>query len=124
MEQFSLDKYLADPSKKLVTRDGRKVRIICTNANMDYPIVALVESIDGTGERIISSSKEGLYLRNDICNDDILFAPEPTEGWINVYRTEGIVSTGSIVYESKEEAEKLGKDSKCYITTIKIKWEE
>ena len=31
MKQFSLEEYLANPSKKVVTRDGRNVRIICTD---------------------------------------------------------------------------------------------
>ena len=29
MKRFSLDEYLKNPSKKVVTRMGRKVRIIC-----------------------------------------------------------------------------------------------
>ena len=125
MEQFSLEKYLADPSKKLVTRDGRKVRIVCTDANMDYPIVALVESMDGTGERVVSFSKEGLYLRNDVCIDDLFFAPEKHEGWVNVYRNSdsGRVYTGA-AYDSKEDAEKRKESGENYVTTIKIEWEE
>ena len=31
MEQFSLEKYLANPSRKVVTRSGHSVRIICTD---------------------------------------------------------------------------------------------
>ena len=31
MEQFSLEKYLASPSRKVVTRDGSPVRILCTD---------------------------------------------------------------------------------------------
>ena len=42
MEQFSLDKYLENPSRKVVTRDGRSVRIICTDAKSELPIIALV----------------------------------------------------------------------------------
>ena len=42
MKQFSLDKYLENPSRKVVTRDGRVVRIICCDAKNSKPIVALV----------------------------------------------------------------------------------
>ena len=122
MEQFSLDKYLANPSRKVVTRDGKNVRIVCTDANMDYPIVALVESMDGTGERVVSFSKEGLYLRNDVCIDDLFFAPEKHEGWINIFSYEKSFARGPI-YNSKEEAEEIGKLSEYYSTTIKIEWE-
>ena len=39
---FSLEEYLADTSRKVVTRDGKPVRIICTDADRKNPIVALV----------------------------------------------------------------------------------
>lgn len=31
MKQFSIKEYLANPSRGIVTRDGRSVRIICTD---------------------------------------------------------------------------------------------
>ena len=43
MRQFNLDEYIANPSLKVVTRDGRPARIICIDANMKYPIVALIK---------------------------------------------------------------------------------
>ena len=43
MEQFNLDEYLKNPSRKVITRDGKNVRIICTDATASYPIVALIE---------------------------------------------------------------------------------
>lgn len=43
MEQFSLDEFLKNPTRPIVTRDGNIVRIICTDRNnKEYPIVALV----------------------------------------------------------------------------------
>lgn len=51
MEQFSLDKWLENPSRKVVTRDGRPVRIICWDRNTTYwKIIALVTSPDGSVE--------------------------------------------------------------------------
>ena len=47
MKQFSLTEYLKNPSRKIVTRDGRLVkRILCVDAKGDYPIVALIKSKD------------------------------------------------------------------------------
>lgn len=43
MKRFSLQEYIANPSKNVVTRLGRTARIICTDANMKYPIVALIK---------------------------------------------------------------------------------
>lgn len=42
MKEFNLTEYLKDPSKKVVTRDGREVRIICTDMKSEYPLIALV----------------------------------------------------------------------------------
>lgn len=42
MKQFNLDEYLKNPNRKIVTRDGRAVRIICIDKKSDaWPIVAL-----------------------------------------------------------------------------------
>lgn len=38
MEQFSLSEYLKNPTRPIVTRDGRSVRIICNNRLHDYYI--------------------------------------------------------------------------------------
>lgn len=39
-----------DPTKPVQTRDGRKARIICTDAKGEYPIVALITYEDGEEE--------------------------------------------------------------------------
>ena len=47
MEEFNLEKYLENPNRKVVTRDGRSVRIICTNRlDNNYPVIALVNYED------------------------------------------------------------------------------
>ena len=44
MKPFNLEEYLKNPDKKVVTRDGRNVRIICTDRRDSvYPIVVLIE---------------------------------------------------------------------------------
>ena len=46
MKPCNLEEYLANPNKKLVTRDGREVeRILCTDAVGTYPIVAFLPSL-------------------------------------------------------------------------------
>ena len=42
MKPFSLEEYLKNPERKIVTRDGRPVRIICTDAKGICPVVGLV----------------------------------------------------------------------------------
>ena len=123
MEQFSLEKYLANPSRKVVTRDGRRARIICTDMkSTTYPVVALIE--DGSGyEHLNTLSKNGEYAANESSVNDLFFAPEKHEGWINVSREE-YGYEGGLIYDSKEDAEKIAKVNKCCVATIKIEWEE
>ena len=123
MEQFSLEKYLANPSRRVVTRDGRKARIICTDMkSTTYPVVALIEN--GTGyEQLTTCSKNGEYAVNESSRSDLFFAPEKHEGWVNVSREE-YGYEGGLIYDSKEDAEKIAKVNKCCVATIKIEWEE
>ena len=125
MEQFSLEKYLANPSRKVVTRDGRRVRIICTDRrDLNFPIVTLIERKLGEGEVIYAYTKDGKYYT--ACSDilDLFFAPEKHEGWINVYRNNDSHTYAGAVYDSKEDAEKRKESGENYVTTIKIEWEE
>ena len=126
MEQFSLEKYLANPSRKVVTRDGRNARIICTDRkDLDFPIIALIENISEGGEKACSYTKDGRHYTD--CPDifDLFFAPEKHEGWINVYRNSdsGRTYTGG-VYDSQEDAKKRKAFDENYVTTIKIEWEK
>ena len=43
MKQFDLQEYLKNPSRKVATRDGRDVRIICTNYDSFSSIIAEIE---------------------------------------------------------------------------------
>ena len=127
MEQFSLEKYLANPSRKVVTRDGRRARIICTDMNyQNYPIVALVQISDKhPKEGINTYTENGKLDFEHPYRDDLLFAPEPHEGWINVYRySDGGHAYAGAVYDSKEDAEKRKESGETYVTTIKIEWVE
>ena len=126
MEQFSLEKYLANPSRKVVTRDGRRARIICTDAMGDYPLIALVEAHDGTAEQANSFTSKGSYYIGEISNNDLFFDLEKHEGWVNIYKSKYDGYESSQVYQRKEDAEseKYINDSDVYIATVKIEWEE
>lgn len=120
MKQFSLEEYLKNPSRKVVTRFGNKVRIICTDAKCDHPVVALVEGRFSDYESIGRYTKDGRYYANETTMSDLVFAPEKHEGWVNVYRD---LESGELycgrVYDSEEEAKNRGG-----IATVKIEWEE
>ena len=118
MKQFNLEEYLKNPSRKVVTRYGKNARIICTDAKNVYSVVALIA--EDKSERVETYLKDGIYSEGRQSCDDLFFAPEKHEGWVNVYRDLG---SGELycgyVYDSEEEAKKRGG-----IATIKIEWEE
>ena len=124
MKQFNLEEYLANPSKKIITRDGCPVRIICTDRrNIEYPIVALIE--DKSGESIYIYTKDGKIIPNDLNDWDLFFAPEKHEGWVTMYRDSNNGHTTGAVFDSPEDAERVGQQKLfSYVTTIKIEWEE
>ena len=115
MKQFNLDEYLANPSRKVVTRDGRDVRIICTDFdNPNFPVIGEVKG----SKWPCSFTKKGMYNRYEECDADLFFAPERHEGWVNIYPDSSIGG----IYTSEEEARNAASPS-C-ISTIKIEWEE
>ena len=126
MKQFDLDEYIKNPSMKVITRRGLKARIICTDRkDLIYPIVALIETKSG-GESLQYYTKDGKYYIDALYEDDLFFAPEKYEGWLNVYRhtDTGEVTFGAILHTSREKAEKIGRADGYYAATAKIEWEE
>ena len=132
MKQFNLEEYLKNPSRKVVTRDGRSVRIICIDrvSEKGYPLVALVMK-DGH-EFVHTYNRYGHFYTDDTNHDlDLCFAPDKHEGWVNIYKagvqreTLGCLHThyvGSCIWPT-EEAAKTAADADD-IVTIKIEWEE
>lgn len=129
MKLFNLKEYLENPTKEIITKKGRKVRILCTDRKDSYfPIVALVEWEDKkeTIEETMHYTKDGKWIIGCDSGNDLCFAPEKHEGWINVYVyvNDDQSYTAGHVFASKEEAEVAGDSCNTYITTLKIEWEE
>lgn len=122
MKQFNLEEYLTNPSKKVITRSGNSVRILCTDAKGNFPIVALVEIHNGA-ENVIRLRENGHFYNDADDSRDLFFAPVKKSGWINLYRPNSIAVLGTQVYGTEEGAKSVINES-GYITTIKIEWEE
>ena len=118
MKAFSLEEYLKNPNRKVVTRNGRSARIICTDAKGNYPIVVLIE--EGGYDNALSYTKDGKLYVGETNDYDLFFAPEKHEGWVNVYRDFDDVMCGS-VFATEEDAKCKAKTA---IATVKIEWEE
>lgn len=123
MNKFNIKEYLANPSRKVVTRDGYPARILYTDAKGKYPVVAIFD-IDDEEDSVGKFQKDGMYNENEISPFDLFFAPEKKEGWVNIYRNVcGGVSTGTDVFSTKEHAQSSRKYEN-YLGTVKIEWEE
>lgn len=106
MKQFNLVEYLVNPSRKIVTRDGRNARIICTD--FDNPVFPVVGEIKGH-KWPLSFMANGESIKGRQLCSDLFFAPEKHEGWINLYYDRGNYYSGDLVFN---------------VTTVKIEWEE
>ena len=91
MKEFNLEEFKKNLSQKVVTRDGRSVRIVCTDAKNEFPIITLITNDDK--EVLMDYNNNGTY-------------------------------TSISIYQTKDEAEEVGKKSNYYISTHKIEWEE
>ena len=117
MKPFSLEEYLANPNRKVITRNGRNVRIVCTDAKGICPVVGLV-------------AYENYELAFNVMKDgridgilDLFFATNKHEGWVNVYMNCNERNLGAL-YSSKEDALEVAKSNDNYVATVKIEWEE
>ena len=118
MKAFDLEEYLKNPSRKVVTRGGSRVKIHCTNFFGVNPVIA---EIEGSGQSR-SFGIDGKYFSNDESERDLFFAPAKHEGWGVIC---GAFLAGDI-FSSKEEAEIFVKraQSKDFVAIAKIEWEE
>ena len=125
MISFNLEKYLANPNKKLVTRDGRNARIVCTDAKGTYPILALAKYDNDEFESAVFYTKNGT-LNSDGSKhpSDLFFESKKHEGYACVYFTKGIYYLDDTIFSSKEEADNHAKHFSDSIATIKVERED
>ena len=128
MKQFNLKEYLKNPNRKIVTRDGVAVRIICTDFDREYPIVGAIK--EHTFPTLFT--EKGCYNSDGTSSPcDLFFAPEKKEkkekheGWVNVYKGENrdYFTLGSMIYDQKEDAERC-RIEETRFATVKIEWED
>lgn len=125
MKKFYLERYLENPKQKIVTRTGKSVRIICTNADSEQCVIGLVRLKEE--EAAFNYYKDGRHLEKSDSNQDLFFATEKKNGWINVYKDDeyerGCRFSGGI-FNTKEEALEHLTSRYTSVDTVKIEWEE
>ena len=98
LKPFSLE--AAKSGKPVCTRDGRKARIICFDAEGNKPLIVL--SKIGGKEVILRYTEKGQsdnFHSPTPREDDLMMLPEKKEGWINVRKDTSL-------FKSREEAER------------------
>ena len=126
MKQFNLNEYLLTPNRQVVTRDGKKVRIVCTDrAGLTAkPIVALITLPNGD-EVIKTFWDNGIETAGSEYRNDLFFAVTKRTDYINLYRNEFGYFLGDEEYSTEEEAKRVAaRAGDTCITTIKLEREE
>lgn len=95
---------------KIVTRDGRKARIICFDKGGEQPIVALIKNNEEESIDTFFSNGHSISKTNEVAGDLMMMLPEKKEGWVNVYRD--------------CDGANITKDENSCVATIKINWRE
>ena len=123
MIPFNLEEYLKNPSRKIITRGGRKIkRVLCTDARGPYPVIVLMERPDIIADEAHSYTKDGKFYKGSSSIEDLFFASEKYERWVNLYKDNNSIYASMDTFKTKEEAEALSCSS-C-IATVKVEWEE
>lgn len=97
------------------TRDGRAVRVVCTDRKGTYPIIALVD--DGNKERALVYNSSGIPLFQNSA-EDLMNAeevPVAREFWVNEYEY------GEIYIFSEESKAKVWGFGANFIRTIHVR---
>ena len=127
MKPFSLEEYLKNPSKKVITKSGNSVRILATDLKSSFPVVAAVTNRDNTGEYEVVRyyTPEGI---SETIPDNIYFASEEKSFYVNVYKYKEVCDSAyfvSSLYKTQEEAtHELYSSWATYVTTVKITFED
>ena len=108
LKPFSLE--AAKQGKTICTRDGRKARIICFDAEGNKPLIVL-SKIDGK-EVILRYTEKGQsdnFHSPTPREDDLMMLPEKKEGWVKIRKDINL-------YNTKEDADRkmIGNDE--YVT--------
>ena len=90
-----------DLTKPVQTRDGRKVRVLCTDGPGELPVVGFIEDNVTTTQWPVGGEYYGGALRNfDLVNTPA--APRTFERWFNVYK-----SGSSFDHATREDADNM-----------------
>lgn len=124
MKPFSIKEHLEHPDWKVVTREGKPVRILCTDLDDDnYPVAAATKN-----RHVDRYTADGLFQAGEETKYDLFFAPKKYKGWVIIFKRPLLADSFEIwpeIYADREKAERVCEANpgiECSI--VKIEWEE
>ncbi len=125
MKPFDLAK--AKAGAPVITRDGRKARILSFDlCNRYYPVAAAFSDSGGV-EGVVSLTNEGKCFADKDSANDLFMAPVKREGWVNLYRPAPGGAQDCypqpLIFNTREEAIAAAYPSSLRATT-RIEWED
>ena len=123
MKPFSIKEHLEHPEWKVVTREGKPVRILCTDLDdNDYPVAAVVGNF-----HVDKYTAEGIFHAGEETKYDLFIAPKKYEGWTLFVNCESICPDilDSKIYATREEAQCIRETHPGrYGAIVKLEWED
>lgn len=125
LTQFDINS--AKQGKPVCTRDGRKARIICFDANImpeNKNILALIRK-DDESEYVEYYTSNGKFSDSKDDINDLMMPLEKKEGWVNMYKMkESTFGYITAYFDTEEKAKEDKEQLTGYVATVKINWEE
>ena len=123
MKSFKLKEHLEHPEWEVVTREGKPVRILCTDLDdNDYPVAAVVGNF-----HVDKFTAEGIFHIGEETEYDLFFAPKKYEGWTLFVNCGSICPDilDSTIYATREEAQCMRETHPGrYGAIVKLEWED
>ena len=107
MQQFNLDTWLKNKSRKIITRTGKPVRIVCWDSpNKTFPIVGFVDN----EPEIFTWDCFGYCREGHIENENDLFFVDEEDKELTEFNDECYDFTFELIQNNKKQ---LGLDDEC-----------
>ena len=107
-----------DLTKPVQTRDGRKVRILCTDMDGEYDSIVGIVMNTNESEQCESWRPDGHYYDTSETNSDLVNVPETRVVWVNMYP--GNFHT---LWPAKERADAMQKSDNSREACIRVEYE-
>lgn len=108
---------MIDFTKPVQTRDGKRVRILCTDATRTQPVIGTI--YEDVSDEIYTWSITGEWMTTKGTKYDLINVPERIERdvWVNVYPED---RSFDMVHQFKESADRNANESRLACVKIHI----